>query len=158
VPAVFLIVASIVLATLTPWRPEPAASGQRAGVARAQACSPPRQVERTFVGFPEGAAWAKDFEPAAIEASRILRATKLQSCHLAAQQDSDGSLEAALLDREVEITAVLFQGMDLKVADVRMQRSGDLQRANPPTSDSGWILRVVRDESVGWKLVSSSAQ
>jgi hypothetical protein len=144
-----LIAASTVLAASTPWRPE-SRSGVVSVAADGQSCRPPRPVARTYVGFPEGRDWAGDFEPAALEASRILAATQAQSCQLTLREDESGTLRDALQSSPVAITAVLFERGDFATARVQMQHLGD--------AESRWSVQVVRAREGDWQVVSARRQ
>lgn len=151
-----LILVSIVLGTLAPWKSD-SALGSSPGPHTAlrwqdpgetgPTCQPPRQVSRTFVGFHDGRDLSADFEPAALEATRILKLAKAESCKLRWQQDASGTFHGALQSSGVEITAVLFRRPDLAVADVEMRPRGG--------RDPSWSLRVVRAPQGDWQLVGA---
>lgn len=150
-----LILASLTLGSLAPWRPESAQSHARSQTSlrwqdpgdRDPTCHPPRQVPRTFVGFQDGRDLPGDFEPAAIEATRILKVATSESCKLSSRQDASGTLHGALQSKRLEITAVLFRREDLAIADVQLRPRG--------TADSRWSLRVVRAPEGDWQLVGA---
>src|SRR6476620_7807889 len=101
-----LILASLALGSLAPWRPESESGPGRAGSQtslrwedprdRDPTCHPPRQVPRTFVGFEDGRDLPGDYAPAAIEATRILKVATSESCKLNSRQDASGTLHGAL--------------------------------------------------------------
>jgi hypothetical protein len=154
VPALVYILLSIALAVLAPWRPEPVA-GDRAGAASAR-CRAPSQPKRTFVGFRDQEVVLRDFEPTALEATRILKAVKQQSCGLGEREDSGGRLRKALGTRPMEIASVLFEHAELTEAAVQLRQPSDPNSAVPGPPTPTWTLRVVCDEQHTWQVVSSS--
>jgi hypothetical protein len=139
---------------LIPWRPEPNA-GYRAG-AEPLRCRPPSQPKRTFVGFPDGEPRLGDFEPAAGEATRILKAVKEQSCMLGEREDAGGRLRMALSTRPLEVARVLFKRIDLSDAEIHLQAPSGADIAIAEQRAPAWTLRVVCNEEHTWQVVSSS--
>jgi hypothetical protein len=151
-PALVYILVSIALALLAPWRAEPI-TGYRAG--QPLRCQPPSQLKRTFVGFPDGETLLSEYEPAALQAARIMKATQEQSCGLGELQDSGGRLRTALGTGQLEIARVLFRHGDLSVAEVQLQQRRRVGTAGGQTPEASWTLRVVSDEENSWQVVSA---
>jgi hypothetical protein len=154
VPALVYILVSIALALLAPWRAEPI-TGYRTG-SEPQRCQPPSQPKRTFVGFPDGESSLSDYEPAALQATRVMKATQDQSCGLGELQDSGGRLRTALGTGRLEIARVMFRQDDLRIAEVHLQQRGGVGAAGGRSPEAGWTLRVVSDGKDSWQVVSAA--
>jgi hypothetical protein len=175
-----LVAASIGCGTSRPTRPtrneiepvyDPAAGGEgRVDVVQPAAlsqCRTARRSDQLLVAF-RGPAKRDASELSASEAPRILSLLEAQLCELAREQDPEGSLRTALgAGLQLEITALYFTRKDASRADAHVQLLST-RRADPGSTSSDaadalvepprWVLKLVRAEESGWRIVSAAAK